>query len=252
MTYHILNGDCLAEQLKNTSIKQNLIICRECLIDGEVKAKSLSEFWIVRAQFMEQFYDVSFQEYEEKSIQEIEKITAIPDNAEVCLWFENDLFCQVNMWFVLSLLAENTSLQIYRVFPQILDPYEQWKGFGMSDASMLEDAYSAKVVFTPQDITLGTELWKAFQDNKFDVLLKLSKTHSHCFQYLEEVCKAHMERFLADGSLGRPERVLKEIMETKSRHFPEVFAEFSIQEGIYGFGDLQLKALYDKVKQISK
>jgi hypothetical protein len=107
---------------------------------------------------MENNYDVSFQLYEEKTIKEIEKITSIPDNAEVCLWFENDLFCQVNMWFVLSLLAENTMLQIFRVFPKILYVDDLWTGFGLSDAAILEEAYSSRVVFKPQDITSGNGL----------------------------------------------------------------------------------------------
>ena len=51
-TYHILNGDCLADQWSHTNINSGFIVCRECLIEGAVKAKDLSSFWDLRAEFM--------------------------------------------------------------------------------------------------------------------------------------------------------------------------------------------------------
>jgi hypothetical protein len=84
------------------------------------------------------------------------------------------------------------------------------------------------------------------------VFLELLSTPSNCFQYLEEVCKAHIGRFPFDGTDGRPEKVLKEIIASKTTHFLAVFAEFSLRLGIYGFGDLKVQAMYDQVKQKSE
>ena len=42
-TYHILNGDCLAEQLRQTKINQNFIVCRECFIDGNLYADNITD-----------------------------------------------------------------------------------------------------------------------------------------------------------------------------------------------------------------
>ena len=36
-------------------------------------------------------------------------------------------------------------------------------------------------------------------------------------------------------------------METKSKAFETVFTEFTKREEIYGFGDLQIKTIYDKL-----
>jgi len=67
------------------------------------------------------------------------------------------------------------------------------------------------------------------------------------FPYLQEVVKAHVDRFPKDGSKGRPERVLEDITKKVSTDFHKVFKEFWSRESIYGFGDIQLKHLYDKV-----
>lgn len=242
--HHILNGDCLAEQFKETKLNQELIICRECLIDGNVSADSFSDFWEVRAAFIMNAFGAD--DYYQKVVHELTKIQNLPEGSEVCLWFENDLFCQVNMWFVLSLLSKQSNLIPFRIFPFIEKDADIWKGFGMATAEMLEKVYETKVQFQPKDIELGVNLWAAYKRQDVVKLKELSKQHSDCFQYLEEVCQAHIDRFPENNSLGRPEKIIKEIIETQSKSFHEVFAEFSAREGIYGFGDLQVKAIFER------
>lgn len=248
-SYHILNGDCLADQLRLTNINQDFIVCRECLIEGNVQASNLSEFWQTRAEFISATYNISQQEYYSKTAGELEKIITLPANYPVCLWFENDLFCQANMWFIISLLANRPGHKIFRVFPVIENSADAWKGFGISNFEMLEQAYDLKIEFTPKDIALGLNLWTAYQKGDLHAMKELSKTPSSCFQYLEQVCQAHIDRFPLGTTLGKPEKVVKEIIEAGSTDFQAVLSEFSMREGIYGFGDVQLKTLYDRQMQ---
>ena len=73
------------------------------------------------------------------------------------------------------------------------------------------------------------------------------QAESKAFKFLSEVCKAHIERFPEENQLSRPERVLLELIDQSNGDFAEVFAAFSEREGIYGFGDLQVKAMYDRL-----
>lgn len=244
--YHILNGDCIADQLGQIKINQEIIVCRECLIDGNLTADGSCDFWTIRAKFIADTYNTSTEEYFNRTVKEFEKLKALTDNSEVCLWFENDLFCQTNMWFVISLLTDQPTIKIYRIFPTINNINDKWKGFGISDAEMLEQSYSSKVLFKQQDIRLGNNLWTAYKNNDLKKLKELSNFQSNCFQYLEEVCQAHIDRFPTENTLGRPDKTVKEIIETISTNFQDVFSEFSNREGIYGFGDLQLKNIYNR------
>lgn len=246
-TYHVLNGDCLAGQLKQTKINQDFIVCRECLVDGHLSANTIADFWKTRADYLADTYGVSNEEYFSKTVRELEKLTNLPDNSEVCLWFENDLFCQANMWFVLSILANYPKLKIFRIFPIIENLADTWKGFGMATPQTLEQAYHSKIQFSSQDIGLGKKIWTAYQNNNLEELKVLSINNSTCFESLEEVCQAHIDRFPIDKTLGRPEEVVKEIIDTKSKEFDVVFAEFSKIVGIYGFGDMQVKKIYDRL-----
>ena len=247
MNYHVLNGDCLAVQLKQTKIHGEIIICAECLIDGDVSGDTLSQFWESRVRFITDSYSASTDEYYTKVVSEFEKIIHLPETAEVCLWFENDLFCQANMWFVLSLLNKRPLAAVYRVYPVIDDPADLWKGFGASDSQLLEKAFKSKVQFTADELTLGADLWKAYKLGDFETLKELSRQSTMAFQQLEEVVQAHIDRFPGDNQLGRPEKAIKQLLEHKSQDFNVVFSEFSKNHGIYGFGDTQVKQMYDKL-----
>ena len=93
----------------------------------------------------------------------------------------------------------------------------------------------------------GQELWNAYKNGDLERLTELSKQQSLAFPHLQEIVKAHVERFPKDGTKGRPERVIEDITKNISTDFHKVFKEFWNRESIYGFGDTQVKYLYDKV-----
>jgi hypothetical protein len=78
-------------------------------------------------------------------------------------------------------------------------------------------------------------------------LQTLAQTACGSFRRLAEVVQAHAERFPNDGRLGRPERTLQALQTEGFSTFEALFAEFSRREGVYGFGDLQVKSLLDQL-----
>lgn len=245
-TYHLLNGDCLAEQLKETNLQGEAIIFRECLVEGNLAANDLNEFWQTRATYLSETYEVPVDTYFSKTVAEFEKLHAVPDHSEVCLWFEHDLFCQVNRWFVLAILAERTNLQVFSVDPPLKDGVHTWEGFGVATAAGLQAAYASRQQLTTEDLQLGADLWAAFQQQVLAALKALSTSKSPNFPFLESVVQAHLDRFPTDQNLGRPERAVKAILNGQNLPFETVFSEFSQREGIYGFSDLQIKKIYNQ------
>jgi hypothetical protein len=64
---------------------------------------------------------------------------------------------------------------------------------------------------------------------------------------LKDVIQAHISRFPEDGSDGRPQKTLIEILNKGKTDFYEIFEEFSERDGIYGFGDMQV---YNMLKEM--
>jgi len=104
MQHHILNGDALKAQLPLDKIDGYFIICRECLIDGNITGDSLMEFWDNRTQFIEQTYGTKGGKYNDLVLPQFQKILELTPNDEVNLWFGDDLFCLMNLCFMVYLL----------------------------------------------------------------------------------------------------------------------------------------------------
>lgn len=226
MIYHILNGDGIASKF---DLPGEGIICREALISGNIQADDLADFWKLRADFIKEEFDDP--DYFEKVVSEFEKFERITENDEVNLWFGNDAFCQVNMWFCLSLLFGSTT-KVYRVFPDS----EGW------DCSFkdLEKCLSNRQSLTEKDIKLGADLWKAFSKNNEQSLKELSQTETKSFLKLDEVCSALIE------IETKPRGILKEISANNEISFGQIFQQFREKAPVYGFGDLQVKRILEK------
>jgi hypothetical protein len=241
MEIHILNGDTLAQKF---NLDGKIIVCRECLIDGPVKAEDLDNFWNMRATYLSGSHKDNQQFYINKVKSELQTLLNLPENDSVNLWFEHDLFCQVNMWFVTHLLLKNPPRKIFRVMP--LPQPNVWRGFGMIDTNGISSCFEQRVLLSAQELQLAATLWKAFKDNDFRSLLELSKQTPRSFPYLKEICEAHIERFKENNS-GRPQSRLKQILKSGKTDFPSIFQEFNKTEGIYGFGDLQVQAMLESL-----
>ncbi|MBB4806919.1 hypothetical protein HNP38_002215 [Chryseobacterium defluvii] len=247
--FHILNGDCLAEQLKETSVGGEVIICREALVSGKVKADSLEDFWELRAEFISGEYGIEKETYYEKTVSEFQKIINIPEFSEVNLWFEDDLFCQINLWFCVFLLSKIKNIRMYLVFPLVSENEDHWRGFSLSDSKGLEESMQSRIEFREKDIQLGVNLWNTYQNDDRQQLIRLSENESDCFALLKPVIEAYCNTSPENITLTNPEVYIKNLVDNGIRDFSSVFKTFQQNLGIYGYGDLQVKKMYDKALQ---
>ncbi len=221
MIYHVLNGDGLAADFDQGG---EIVVCREALIDGLSKAQNLNELWKIRADFVKNSYGAD--DYFEKVKAEFDSLNHLEPADEVNLWFGHEAFCQVNLWFVLSLIAdENTT--IYRVYPDSDD----WN----CNFENLETCFESRQKLTKNDFHLGKQLWKAFCLNDFEKLNSLGNTTSANFKALDQICRALIEKE------SKPKQILREITKNGETDFANIFTQFKAKAGIYGFGDLQVK-----------
>jgi hypothetical protein len=248
--YHILNGDCLKEQFPS-EIEGEIIVARECLVDGDVKGDTAEELFDNRASFIAKSYEgFTEADYYNKTVAEFNKMMDIPAQSVVNLWFEEDLFCQVNLWFVLYLLKDKfEQLELHLVMP----PAESKYGFGGLNQQELAAAYKNKRQIDALEFEHLKLLWTYYQANDFERLKQCAEQLKKSLPLLEKAIEAQIDRYPRDGSLGRPENSMLAIMEElKTNEFGPVFREFCERESIYGFGDLQVMRIWEQLKKEKK
>lgn len=242
--YHILNGDSLKEQFP-ANLHGEIIVTRECLVDGSVKGNNLTEFFKTRAKFIcSNYKGYGERDYYEKTVPEFLKMQNIPDGTDINLWFEDDLFCQVNFWFVINLLmSTRRNNHFFLIRPKIHSPY----GFGGLNKSELSSIYKNRLELTELDKLAA--LWNAYQINDTKKLIAIAKDLKNTYPFILDAVQAHIERIPTKGTWGRPSQSLIQIMhELKTDEFEPVFKEFNRRESLYGFGDLQVRRLLDEIK----
>ncbi len=242
MTYHILNGDALTERFPE-EIEGKHVIIRECLIEGPLNAENPNHFLSIRENYLSQTYPEHGEDYYAKFTKpELEKLSAIPSDSTVYLWFEEDLFCLMNAWYVLYLLSNApSSYQVYWVHP----PMSMHYGFGgLSPDELKRAPEHAKKVGT-EDLKIAAKLWEHIATENYDSILKLKFSNS--FNFLNTGIQ-----LLLDVKVERKvESLLNELITNiENPEFGAVFRKFHSTAPEYGLGDLQVKRLYDRIMNL--
>lgn len=245
MRYHILNGDALFEKFPAKEISDEIIVTREAFIEGPLATEFLKEYWERRGAFIMSVYGAKNEDYETQFVSQLKRMASIKTNDKVYLWFEDDLFCQTNMWFSIYYITRFVQPQFFRIFPK--EDKELWTGFGRTDKEQLIQLFNQKELFSSNEIELVNFLWEAYVHNDEENLQLLSKANSKCLRFLPELIEAHLDRIPHDDNPGRPKKVLREIMDKGKASFYEIFSAFSLREGIYGYGDLQIKNMLEEM-----
>lgn len=237
MILHVLPGDAIVEEFLKTGLEGEIAVCREALVDGPVGAENLHEFWIQREEFHRPVHPAAETSYADDVVAELGKLIELPAGSYVNLWFEYELFCQVNMWFCLYLLRD-TNAEVYRVAPSARGSSDIWKGFGSLDADLLRDCFSNRVRLEREDIALGSKFWEAYRSGDRNRLQALAAAaRENVFPFIKEVCDAEAAKD------SQPKAILQSIIDGGLSDFNEVFQAFSERAGVYGYGDAQVKQL---------
>ena len=243
LEYHILNGDALLDQFP-ANIPGHRIVARECLVDGPVESESSEKFFQDRFEFLKSNYEPSlkWEQYKKDSITEFEKVSEIENNSTINLWFERDLFCQVNLWYISSLLYDK-EIKPYIILPTASLQY----GFGGMSPQELEGAYQNKTELDNNTLTILTRIWKYYREGNVSAMISEAGALSPIMKFVIEAIDAHQDRVDTEYKYGRPEKTLRYIISQKGNDFGKVFREFTRTESIYGYGDLQVKKIYDYI-----
>jgi hypothetical protein len=226
---------------------------REALVCGPAPGGlSVDEFCRVRAHHLADAYGANIK----KTIQELqvreETLARFSDHEEVVLWFEPDLFGQVQLIYLLDRFAQidlgQTRLSLICIdeFPGVAG----FRGFGELNEQQLAALFPERQKVTQSQLDLGARAWQAYSSAQATGLIALLDLNTSALPYLKTALGKHLQRFPStDNGLGRIERVGLELVAKGHRSFRSLFPAFARCEGKYGFGDaqfyLELKRLAD-------
>tara|TARA_B100001146_G_C16170915_1_gene430037 strand:+ start:495 stop:1427 length:933 start_codon:yes stop_codon:yes gene_type:complete len=251
---HITNGDSFTEKLKSLKLKGDIITWREMLCEGKTLTTVGSEsFWKTRFEFLNKNYKVSKSWFIEKTLKEYRSLCNHKQQDEIVLWFEYDLFCQINMIAVLSWLKANRKYaQISLVCSGKED--ESGKLYSLSELSdeQLLYLYKNKTELTQDDIEYADYVWQLYCSDNPIRLENLSDFSEFQFEYLPDALHTHLQRFpsIKNGLNSMENNILQIALDKKPASRKVFLAEILQNQGFLGFGDSQYERAITRLKPL--
>jgi hypothetical protein len=163
---------------------------------------------------------------------------------DVVLWFEQDLFCAVNLWFVVARLPLRTPLWL--VFPPLSAPCA---GLATLPASELTELFESRRRLDRDARGEADRLWRAYAAADPTVL---ARTRSP-LTFADDAIRLHLGRFpSAAHGLNETETATLRALVAGPRPFAELFRDVTHAPAHHrhGMGDVQYAAIVRELRPL--
>ncbi|MCO7185363.1 DUF1835 domain-containing protein [Tenacibaculum sp. XPcli2-G] len=252
---HITNGDVTTQRLQELNIEGDIITWREMLCEGKTSVDVGSEdFWKTRFDFLKTTYKITKKKFIDYTLKEYRNLCNQKQQDEIVLWFEYDLFCQVNMLAVISWLKRyRKNHKISLVTSGKIDNSKKLYGLGELSDDQLIEHFNNKIELSQDDIEYADYIWQLYCS---DSPLPLENAHKFNpkspFVYLENAIKAHLLRFpsIENGLNYIENNILKVANEHTFANQDKLLRNLLTHQENYGFGDIQYVNKLESLKKL--
>lgn len=255
-TLHILNGDATRPEFEKAGIAGEILIWREMLVEGPTVAPILSAEWFrLRRRFVQVLYADNNPHAYDKAETELRRLAqSAKQFTEIVLWFEYDLFCQINLIAALSALKELgvPAQRISLVCPGEHAEIEDFRGLGQLRAAHFTPLYAERVSLNPTSLHFADRVYQAYASadpRSLEALLQ--EPFPPVFPFLQAALQLHLQRFpgLLDG-LAQEERELLELLKVPVESERQWVGKMLRNDAQRGFGDAQYFQRVDRLRPL--
>jgi len=250
---HITNGDFTTKILQNLPIEGEIITWREMLCEGKTTTDVGSEdFWKTRFDFLSSSYKITKKTFIDFTLKEYRNLCK-QNQDEIILWFDHDLFCQINMIAVVSWLKRYRKGRKITIIQTGPDENKRAVGFSKLTQKELLKLHENRVILTQDDIEYADYIWQLYCS---DSPIRLETVHkfnpSSPFIYLTDAISAHLQRFpsIENGLNSIENTILSTADSTQFKSENELVRKLLNQQGVYGFGDIQYTNKLQELKKL--
>ncbi|MGA9769949.1 MAG: DUF1835 domain-containing protein [Blastocatellia bacterium] len=241
---HIHNGDSTANTMKESGFRGEHFPFREALAVGPTpQGLSQDEWTSARARFLSEAGDLEIDNVKRDLSAQDEKLARAAISDEVIMWFEHDLFCQINMIYLLNRFAlqnmDKTRLSLICIGE--FAGRENFRGLGELSAEQMASLFDTRHEMTDPEMSLAEKAWAAFCRPDPRAIEDQLAEDTSALPYLRNALIQHLARFPSvNNGLGRAENRLLEIVSEGIHDFLPLCKAFFDREPDYGLGDSQV------------
>ena len=243
---HLTNGESAAESLRHSGVPGRVISWQDVLHEGPVPAGlTLEGMSDARARFLAHWDARSFPAL---SASFAERDSALRSARRVALWFEHDLYDQLQLLQILATLSNEPGIAAEMIcidaFPGVVPFY----GLGQLTPMQLGSLWPQRQPVTAEQRSLGVRAWQAFTSPDPGAVAHLIATDLGALPFLGNALRRLLDEYPAPPTgLGRTERQLLQAIARGVRSFAELFAANATAEEARFMGDTTVEARLDSL-----
>ena len=237
-TLHITNGDSAVVGMRAGGISGEIVAWRDILHEGPVPAgKSLAELSGIRAEWLgkQGFGEREFLEHEFQQRDDI--LRRSTDFDEVVLWFEWDLYDQIQLIQILDFLAQDTEADRSETGTAL--SIVSFAGyFGPLEPERFESLFAQRTAIGQEMLHLASRAWTAFTSDDPREIEKLAASNLEPLEFLGDALWRHLEELPSTlNGLSRSESQILQAVAQGPLSFHEIFKRVANREDRIFCGD---------------
>ena len=227
---HITNGDSTRLSLEQSEVPGTFQPWRDVLHDGPVPTRlPLPEFRRIRSAFIASGGFSDAATIERGYQQEDEAVASWDSRDETVLWFEHDLYDQLLLIRLLSMLPPDAGRKVSLVNPGTY--------LGMLPSSAFPALFANRRPLTPDQIALGSRAWDAYGDQTPLPLLDLLDADTSALPFLDGALRRLFQDYPDEHGLSRTERQILSVLEDGPMPWQKLFKACNAMEERMFMGD---------------
>ncbi len=246
---HVTNGESVC--LQDTGLAGEKVAWLDVLHEGPAPAAlTLEQFSAVRTRYLASMGWGSEEEVAARLAERNAALARYRAHDEVVLWFEHDLFDQLQLIQILDwfLTHERSGTKISLICVGKFPGIGRFKGLGQLNGNQLASLFGDRLEVTLADLKQASLAWTAFcAPDPADVEFVIGHP-SQALPYLKGALGRHLEQFPAlENGLSRTERQILKIVEHGSKRLEDVFLSDQDMEERVFMGDLTFRHYVERM-----
>ncbi|WP_422006781.1 hypothetical protein [Roseivirga pacifica] len=254
-TIHILNGDSTLAIFNKSGLEGETLVWRDVLSQGPVNASFGSDqFWADRETYMTSSFEIEPGKFQTDVIDPFKAfVSKIGTYKQVVLWFEYDLFCQINMLGLMSYLGEKVEpgTELSLVCTGHIEGYDKLMGLGELPADIYTQLYNTRLKLGTREFEYAQGAYDTYSSADVDDLYTYMIMPFHELPYLAAAFEAHWKRFpSSETGLSEIEEKMLEFIKEGVKTDRELVGKMLRWQTTHGFGDLQYFGILERIKPL--
>jgi hypothetical protein len=247
---HITNGDSVLSTFKQVRFPGRYLAWKDALHDGPVpQTESLADLSDIRARALADFGWESYESLRADFAQRDRTLEDFRKFEEVVLWFEHDLYDQLQLIQLLDWFSRQERGKIRLSIVQINSHagIKDFQGLGQLSGTQLARLFPLRRTVMPEQLAIATDAWAAFRSATPEALVEFLRLNHPEMPFLRDALVRFCQEYpwTTDG-LSRTQRQILQAVQNGAATKEQIYLATRKQE-IAAWGDssvyLRLNAL---------